>query len=141
MGFDIVNWGYFNWVNWCALLEVAFRCGWEPAGTIMARRDEKGNVKIVGLYEKVYGREEDSLDWDGDYFCNEGQLVTAEDAANLADALERALQSTPLEEAMVDPTEDSWPHGIDDMASFLAANRNKIESFILRCRKGGFHIC
>jgi hypothetical protein len=46
---------------------------WKPAGTKAPR-----GVKAAK--------------WDGTYVTNDGQVVLAEDAANLADALERAMQ-------------------------------------------------
>ena len=50
------------------MLQLAQRYGWHPAGTVSGERD-----------------------WSGTYFGACGQVITAEDGARLADALEKAL--------------------------------------------------
>ena len=59
---------------WGAALDLAQLHGWEPAGTLPP---------------------EDAAQWGRGYFSNDGQRVTSEDARVLADALERALPTTP----------------------------------------------
>ncbi len=61
---------------WNDVLEIAWQCDWEPAGTIRPRG-------------------ETDLNWDGTYLSNDWQTVTEEDAMNIAAALERALVSYP----------------------------------------------
>jgi hypothetical protein len=76
--YEIGDIAYFRVGTWGSLLRMAYSYGWEPAGT------QPG---------PVYG-DSDRL-WDGDYFTNSGQVLTNEDAAALADALERALLDIP----------------------------------------------
>ena len=58
---------------WAYYLDLAERHGWIPSGT----------------YPPDYWA--DPRDWNGDYFSNDGQWVSALDARSVADALERAL--------------------------------------------------
>ncbi len=78
---------HFSWGAWNLLLELAFRHGWRPTGT-RPQWDFEDEVM-----QHLRGRE-----W-GSYFWNDGQTVTAEDAAALAAALERAL-AVPGEEGV-----------------------------------------
>jgi hypothetical protein len=74
---------YFNCSNrtWGHLIDVAQRYGWEPAGT------HPPDVEVMALQVQKAVR------WDkSNYYTNDHQEVTAEDAANLADALEAAMQ-------------------------------------------------
>jgi hypothetical protein len=57
-------------LRWQALLTLAYLYGWRPLGT-----------------------ELDTANWSRTYFSNDGQLVTAADAAGMADALSKALTS------------------------------------------------
>jgi hypothetical protein len=86
---------YFNMSDWPKILKLAFDNGWKPQGTVGG-----------GLYEVL-------PDWDGNYFDNEGQWIEAEDAANIANALERE------------------PKLIDNI---------EMKIFINFCRKGAFKI-
>ena len=89
MGVDLGgNGAYFsaNWRGWRWLLSLACDHGWQPAGT-------EWNLEVHrwlsgGVDEKEEERARN--DWDGDYFSNDGQIVSARHAANLADALEKA---------------------------------------------------
>lgn len=60
----------FSHFDWAELLKLAYEYGWQPAET------ELGG-------------------WDGNYTSNDGQLITAEDADAIADALERAFDDSP----------------------------------------------
>lgn len=86
---------YLNNSDWATILKNAFDNGWKPQGTVRG-----------GLYE---------IDpkWDGNYFLNEGQWVEAEDAAKIANALERESNST---------------------------DNIYIKNFINFCRKGAFKV-
>ena len=85
--------GYFRFgiSAWEKMLELAEAYGWEPAGTVinhtaMAAQDTspQGNVPtIVQCDDNARG----------DYWTNDGSIVTAADANALADAIERALRS------------------------------------------------
>ena len=64
---------YFNIHAWPLLLKLAMTYGWQPLGTELSGESN----------------------WDGTYFSNDLQIVTAEDAAALANALETALDDIP----------------------------------------------
>ena len=66
----------FSFVLWSKLLSLAQLYGWKPIGTV----DQEDRLSIAK-----------GKPWDGNYFTNEGQWVTSEDADACADALERAL--------------------------------------------------
>jgi hypothetical protein len=75
MSFDLTGKiGSFHWkgAGWAAVLSCAEEYGWKPAGTQPPRR-----VKAA--------------EWEGSYDTNDGQLVSTEDASNLASALQSAL--------------------------------------------------
>ncbi len=79
MSVDLVNeqghtWGTGN-LTWQKVLWLAYQYGWEPAGT----KDPEGWVG----------------EWHGNYSTNSGQIVAAEDARALANALERAFWRGP----------------------------------------------
>lgn len=61
---------------WAKALELARSSGWMAPGT--------QPPPFFDPYEL-------DADWDGTYFTNDGQIVTAEDACSLAAALERSL--------------------------------------------------
>jgi hypothetical protein len=77
MGYDLISQSgaCHQWksVGWWYLLNLARSAGWEPTGTIAP----------AGV---------DAEEWDGNYFRNDGQMVTAGDAEGLADALARLLE-------------------------------------------------
>jgi hypothetical protein len=97
--------GYFRFSNnaWHAALQLAREHGWEPAGTevpeVTAHAPDGTTVdeEATRMERQTYG------DWDGDYFYNDGQIVTDEDARNIADALERALELVPEEGDLAEP--------------------------------------
>jgi hypothetical protein len=87
-------------------------------------------------------------DWDGGYFTNDDQRVTTEDAAALADALERALPDVPRHEAMAHKTVE-LPGGLRVMKAdadesplewFSGEGRDQLVEFIRYCRAGEFVI-
>ena len=64
----------------CAeLLKLAYEYGWRPLGTV-----QDGYL---------YGENPKEVSWNGNnYVTNNGQLITAEDASAIADALEKASE-------------------------------------------------
>lgn len=95
MGMDlyrIVDRAYFRWSGdcWEALLDLATKYGWNPAGTVPSddTRAEAGDE----FCDK----------WDGSYTKNEYQIIISSDAKNMADALELALPDIPNEDAVQD---------------------------------------
>jgi hypothetical protein len=92
-----------NVAGWAWLIKNAEDWGWEPAGT------------LPPLTREADGRD---WRWSGTYWTNDGQRVTAEDAAAWAAALERGLPY-PGEAGR-------W--------------RELVAEFIAYCRGGGFEI-
>jgi len=72
--FHVTTW------HWRPLLRLAEKYGWEHPGTL-----------------RPFDYPKDK-EWNGNYWWNSGQIVTNEDAKNLAQALERSLVHIPDEE-------------------------------------------
>jgi hypothetical protein len=89
---------YHGWTAWNALLDLAKEFGWVPEGTV---KDPETQYFLMGgqsadpekQQEVMRQSKEYALNWDGDYFTNSWQIVTAEDSNNIADALEKALHT------------------------------------------------
>jgi hypothetical protein len=102
MGLDLRGeGGYFRSSHraWGTALKLAWEHGWEPAGT---EPPEFTVYTPDGVtIDEVATRAERKLyaNWDGLYCSNNHQVVSDEDAANIADALERALDDVPDESA------------------------------------------
>ena len=97
-----------SWHEFNTLLELACENGWEPMGT------------EAPMIEYDDGRVERAKNWDGSYsYWNAYQIVMAKDAADIADALEKA-----------------W----DDIPDEPSGRKDRIREFIEFCRGGSFHI-
>ena len=116
----------FSSCGWARLLALAERFGWEPAGTVPPQY-----VDGTPFY----------TDWHGGYTSNDAQLVTDDDARNLAAVLEAILPDIPRHDAAADkgvllrgsrlvPLE--WFSGSD--------NRELLGEFIRMAKAGGFQI-
>lgn len=142
MGMDLISESgddlRLNNFAWATVLELAQRYGWEPRGTLPPED-----------WMEVGGEAGESWDWD-DYGSNEGQLVTAEDAAGIAQALESALSDPGAAAALAEMGAEERRQ-IEQMlppevaASFAGMPsfeeyRPTIEQFAVFCRKGGFRI-
>ncbi len=95
-------------------------------------------------------------DWDGYYFSNDCQWVTDEDAANIAQALERALEDIPDEDtvgelaASQSPDHEDFDELIEkypELEEYLTPPhlfddeyRQYVREFIDYCRVGRFVI-
>jgi hypothetical protein len=81
------------------VLELAREHGWEPAGTKPPEWTvyAPDGVSVDELRTRV--ERQRYANWGGGYFWNNYQVVCDEDAANIADALERALDDVPNEGA------------------------------------------
>jgi hypothetical protein len=126
MGMDLSGKGgnlHYSHVNWRALLELADKYGWKPAGTeppdsVFYHEDCTVDEEMTEGYRQMYE------DWDGSYFGNFCfQWVTDEDAANIADALEFALEKY-----------EKSDEGLSQSAI------DYLREFIAFCRAGGFRI-
>jgi hypothetical protein len=74
-----------NW-TWFDILDLAFKHGWNPRGTVTPERLELAG--FVNPKEEI---------WSGEYWGNQARLVLLEDALNLAEALEQAfIQLEPV---------------------------------------------
>ena len=158
MGMDLYGKGGDFWFSihaWHYALELAHEHGWEPAGTeapdVMVYNPD-GTVDEEMTAQYRYAAEE----WSGDYFSNSRQWVTEEDAANIADALEQALDHIPkertvgMEAATIHhktptgetisgvPAETGEHLGPYDWYSGEA--KQKLRDFITFCRAGAFSI-
>src|SRR5215210_2459479 len=103
---------HLSWSSYRDLLGLAYEYGWKPCGTEPGQwYDENGE-----LNEQM---SPDPEKWSGRYFSNDYQWVTDEDAANIADALERALEDQP----------NSCDEGFQWVRDFIAF-----------CRAGAFSI-
>jgi hypothetical protein len=135
------------------LLDLAHEYGWEPAGTeppqwIATNPDGSIDHEMTAMYSRS------KENWDGSYFSNDGQYVTDEEAASIADALERALDDIPDEEteAKVEAIKlQPWlaygsrgpqydiPLSLID--KFSGRSRKKqVKDFMAFCRAGGFSV-
>jgi hypothetical protein len=101
---------HLNNATWREVLNIAHDYGWEPAGT---EPGEWIDPETGELDEQLYL---DPETWDGNYVSNCAQWVTDADAADIADALERALQ------------------GDEEL------NIDLLREFITFCRAGAFSI-
>ena len=89
MGYELINESgqqlCFNFKGYPRIIDLALQYEWEPLGTTMP-----------SWHDEKYGKRDD---WHGIYCSNDFQVVSAEDANNMADALERAqrdLRSKPI---------------------------------------------
>jgi hypothetical protein len=113
MGMDLSGkGGYFRFSihRWRAALGLAHEHGWEPAGTKPPEFTVYAPDGVTVDEVRTRVERQRYADWDGDYFYNDGRLVTDEDARNIADALERALDLVPEEGNFAKPllTATQW---------------------------------
>ena len=98
MGVDLRGVGgceHFNWSAWERCLEVARAYGWKPEGTRpTVWVNEQGQT--VDMHGDAYEPDPDER---MGYYSNEYQKVTNEDAAALAQGLNRALLEAPRTES------------------------------------------
>lgn len=85
----------FSNIGWSKILTIAQQYGWQPMGT-------KAPGPLPELEGESPSENNDWRDWDGNYLTNDFQSVTAEDATNIAAALERALVDIPDHDAYQD---------------------------------------
>lgn len=146
----------FTIFGWGAALDLAYRYGgWEPAGTNFNADMVRAECEMhdCSPEEIEAAIAENRAAWDGTYFTNDYQVVTAEDAANLAAALERALADVPDHNAMTHKEKIVVCNGetlrgipADTRVSpveFWSGHQGKdyLRRFIRFCRAGEFRIC
>jgi hypothetical protein len=106
---------YFHWSanGWRILLTIAIHLGWEPLGT---------------GYPRGQGR---SRQRHANYFGNDGQLVYARDARNLADVLELFLKLQRRGKLPVEKRGEWF---------WSREGKIAVRKFIAFCRRGSFRI-
>lgn len=123
----------FGVSRWRQILRLASAYGWQPAGTVFNERKAK----------LLPGQE-----WSAGYETNDEQIVTAQDARNIADALEQALADLPASNDVgarrnFDAT-GTTAASTTDKARLLAWLREQsgqeMRQFIAFCRAGDFEI-
>ena len=83
----------FSRQSWAKALELAQFYGWQPKGT------------HPPLIFDVHGL---NADWNGTYWTNDGQIVRAEDALALAQALQKSLDDIPDLNTETDWNAKAW---------------------------------
>ncbi len=164
MGVDLRGAGSsfrFNWSGWRHVLTMAHVYGWQPAGT-------QFNVGMYRCLEEVHAETEgEEIDreelerelalsvssWEGGYGSNDCQIVTAQDAANIAVALELALDDVPDVNVLASKTEtfplangeyvECIPSGVEvNCFEWFSGPDGKqyLREFIEFCKTGEFSI-
>ena len=146
---------YFSNVSWYKILKLAYEYGWQPQGTeVGGWYDENGELNRQ--------LSPDPEEWDGTYFSNDFQWVTDEDASNIADALERALNDIPdfhTDEKQLEYVPGDLPlnplrrslaeqglevtvpnSSLSPIEYFSGEAKQMVRDFIKFCRAGGFRI-
>jgi len=83
----------FSRQSWAKALELAQLYGWRPKGT---QPPPEHDFRML------------SADWSGTYLTNDGQIVKAEDALSLSQALSRALDDVPDANIEIDWNAKYW---------------------------------
>lgn len=83
--YELHNTQRFNFKTWPMLLTLAHIYGWQPLGLLPG-----GNHSYYDLFPDLNPEY-----WEEDYCTNRGQVISTEDAAALANALESALNDIP----------------------------------------------
>lgn len=113
------------------LLELAEAFGWEPAGTCPPWDYEKR--------EPIFDK------WDGNYFCNDWQKVTTVDAANVAQAIRRALD-VQVELSIMGEDEDVLKARKGNAIRWLNLRKDRksqlewVRNFAEFCEAGEFYV-
>ena len=89
--------------SWAKALELAQLYGWQPEGTHPPSEYD---------FHKL------NAEWDGSYLTNEDQMVRAEDALSLAEALARSLDDIPDANLEMDWNPKFWIQ--DDLPEWLS---------------------
>lgn len=140
----------FNQPFLAKALELAEIYGWQPLGT----QPPSG-----------HDFRELNAEWDGNYLTNDGQIIRAQDALSLANAVEKALDDIPDSRVNMDwnlkfRVEDDLPEwlspsekemiedglenelldviGIHPLEFFAGAEKYQLKQFMRFCRLGSF---
>jgi hypothetical protein len=139
--------------SWYFALELGHRYGWEPEGTTRPGADSWKPVGNRGPHRGEFA-------WYNGYVVGNGRRVSAEDANNLADALERALpdipdhdaaahkpRAYPMPAAMARMLHDLPDDDLPDPSQYVNAvewfsgpRKRVLRDLIAFCRTGGFSV-
>lgn len=121
-GDDVLSIGVHTWTRAYAF---AVEGGWDPKGT---------------LPPKHLSRKERAA-WPGRYDSNDGQFIAADDASNMAAALEKMAATLPPLAAEEDPTpfdEPSLAGGrVEPRTYFALQSKRKILDILIKYLRGG----
>jgi hypothetical protein len=127
MGFDLHRGDDFLSIGlhtWTRAYAFAIEGGWEPKGTLPPKRLSK--------MERAA--------WQGTYDSNDGQFIAADDASNMAAALEKMVSALPPPVA-ADPAPfdaSSLAGGkVEPRAYFTVENKRKILELLIKFLRGG----
>jgi hypothetical protein len=103
MGVDLISLkhnedAWFSWSTWRFLRNTAKDFGWVPLGTVINPEEsmiiwKEDNLSEIEWQRIKKGMERVSESWEGNYDSNDTQTVTDQDAANLLQALTRAVNN------------------------------------------------
>ncbi len=152
---------HFGLADWHCVVELAEDNGWRPAGTVWDEPPEEPIIFGSGGDQEDYERAVRVDRFLTDYFNNDGQMVTDEDAEALAAALERSLPDIPDHDAIGHKDKrKAWPRRIAEWNQlmpgpepspareetisahewFSGERKQRLVEFIAFCRAGGFNI-
>lgn len=127
MGYDLYREGDAFSVSvhtWPRAYALAIEGGWEPRGTLPPK----------GLSKKARS------EWPGTYDSNDGQFIAADDASNMAAALEKMMNALPAlvadEGAPFDEHELAGAK-VDPRAYFTPKDKRKLLEALIRFLRGG----
>ena len=145
MGYDLVgavSRFRCNGFGWTKLLNLAVDHGWEPTGTRPRNQPPEADTvdTVSSSIHEALPRYPDRRSRFDSYMYNDWQLVTAEDAKGIADALAKAVKGVER----LDPERQVVPADfvLDILAGddFLIQNSEYTTEFVAFCREGAFTI-
>ena len=113
----------FSRDSWTRILGLGMFYGWQPMGT-----------RVPSMTE-IHGFDIDY--WDGTYLTNDGQIVVAEDALSLGNALEKSMDDIPDFNLEVNRLDLKT---ITPFEYFAGNGKVQLTDFIKFCRLGSFLI-
>ena len=152
---------HFDLADWHCVVELAEDNGWKPAGTVFDEPPAEPIIFGCGDDPEAHERAEREDRFLRDYFSNDGQMVTDEDAEALAAALERSLPDIPDHDAIghkdkrnvlprriakfihIMPGLEPSPAPEETISAqewFSGERKQRLVEFIAFCRAGGFNI-
>jgi hypothetical protein len=133
-----------NCWRWQCILLLGLKYGWEPRGTEPPdpENSDHEDSEDEDFDDEDFDHEDSSFEdfdpkeWDGNYDSNCGQTVTADDAAALANAVERALPDIPNH--VCGSSSDVFKTLFETLSG--PEEKNRLIEIIAFLRKGSFAI-